>query len=93
MQAGSLYINFDQSDFFYHLLPPLPPLPPAHFGSFQLSPDGRQLLYVAEREKPKSCSFFKKEKEEKEGKKEGEEKKSEDDSSKSKPIPVRKKIP
>ena len=46
---------------------------------------------MAEREKPKSCSFFKKEKEGKEGKEEGEEKKSEDDSSKSKPIPVRKK--
>ena len=32
-----------------------------HFGSFQLSPDGHQLLYIAEREKPKSESYFKKE--------------------------------
>ena len=31
-----------------------------HFGSFQLSADGSHLLYIAEREKPESCSFFKK---------------------------------
>ncbi len=32
-----------------------------HFGSFQLSSDGRQLLYIAEKEKPKTESYFKKE--------------------------------
>ena len=36
------------------------PIITAQFGSFQLSDDGKRLLYVAEREKPKSCSFFQK---------------------------------
>ena len=31
-----------------------------HFGSFQLSADGSRLLYIAERKKPDSVSFFKK---------------------------------
>ncbi|XP_064401064.1 acylamino-acid-releasing enzyme-like isoform X2 [Halichondria panicea] len=31
-----------------------------HFGSFQLSSDGLQLLYIAEKEKPKTESYFKK---------------------------------
>ncbi|KAL5515529.1 hypothetical protein EMCRGX_G000706 [Ephydatia muelleri] len=35
----------------------------AQFGSFQLSSDGTKLVYVAEREKPKTCSFFQKVKE------------------------------
>ena len=30
-----------------------------HFGSFQLSSDGLRLLYIAEKKKPKRCSFFK----------------------------------
>ena len=34
--------------------------PSVHFGSFLLSASGRQLLYIAEREKPKAASFFKK---------------------------------
>ena len=33
---------------------------PVHFGSFHLSASGRKLLYIAEREKPKTISFFKK---------------------------------
>ena len=32
----------------------------AHFGSFQLSSSGEWLLYVAEKEKPKATSYFKK---------------------------------
>ena len=32
----------------------------AHFGSFQLSANGESLLYIAEKEKPKATSYFKK---------------------------------
>ena len=39
-----------------------------HFGSFQLSADGSYLLYIAEREKPESCSFFKKPSDQESGK-------------------------
>ncbi len=39
-----------------------------HFGSFQLSADGSYLLYIAEREKPESYSFFKKPSDEEKGK-------------------------
>ena len=31
-----------------------------HFGSFQLSSSGKRLLYIAEKDKPKPSSFFKK---------------------------------
>jgi hypothetical protein len=31
-----------------------------HFGAFSLSPDGRYLLYIAERKKQKSSSYFSK---------------------------------
>ena len=40
---------------YYDSLPSL-----VHFGTFVLSASGRKLLYVAEREKPKASSFFKK---------------------------------
>ena len=35
------------------------PTPLVHFGSFQLSGDGSHLLYIAERKKPDSASYFK----------------------------------
>ena len=39
-----------------------------HFGSFQLSADGSHLLYIADREKPETCSFFKKQSDQEDGK-------------------------
>ena len=71
------YYNFTLLFSLFHSLSPLF-LSIVHFGSVQLSSNGRHLLYVAEREKPKSCSFFKKQ----------EKKKNEEDEDNSQPVPV-----
>ena len=52
--SSCLFVFLNQS-----LLLPINLSTTDHFGSFQLSSDGRCLLYIAEKNKPHRCSFFK----------------------------------
>ena len=60
MKMVSIHTRFDcfQNLALCTLLDPFTFL--VHFGSFQLSADGSKLLYIAERKKPESVSYFKK---------------------------------